>query len=69
MFLQLSEAMNLHQDECYILNVTINLQTLCLDFIVLRVMAEKIIPHDVKKKLIEIANMISVSTIIISLSI
>lgn len=49
MFLQLPEAMNLHQDECYILNVTINLQTLCLDFIVLRVMAEKIIQHDVKK--------------------
>ena len=49
MFLELSEAMNLHQDECYsIFNVTINFQISCLDF--LRVIAIKIIQYNVKKK-------------------
>ena len=64
MFLELSEAMNLHQDECYsIFNVTINFQISCLDF--LRVIAIKIIQYNVKKKKIEgIASMISFPTII-----
>ena len=63
MFLELSEAMNLHQDECYsILNVTINFQISCLDF--LRVIAIKIIQYNVKKKIEGIASMISFPTII-----
>lgn len=49
MFLQLSEAMNLHQDECNsIPNVTINFQISYLDFIFHWVIAEKIIHHDIK---------------------